>query len=92
MVVGRALALEVGGIAALRAQRRRVASGGRTQAGQAVQVLSWHGHGGLVRAGAETWEARADAPLRPGEQAIIESRHGLVLHVRPVSSIPKEPT
>ena len=77
---------------ALRAQRRRVASGGSTQAGQAVQVLSWHGHGGLVRAGAETWEARADAPLRPGEQAIIESRHGLVLHVRPVSSIPKEPT
>ncbi|MBO1110918.1 NfeD family protein [Bordetella petrii] len=77
--------------AALRAQRRRVVSGDGTQAGQAVEVVSWHGHSGLVRAGAETWEARADTPLAPGQHAIIESRQGLVLHVR-AASIQKEST
>ncbi|MBV7486141.1 nodulation protein NfeD [Bordetella sp. BOR01] len=67
---------------ALRAQRRRVVSGDSTQAGQPVEVLSWHGHSGLVRAGGETWQARSEAPLAPGQQAVIESRKGLVLVVR----------
>jgi len=67
---------------ALRAQRRRVAADGATQPGRPVEVLSWHGHRGLVRAGGETWQARAATPLAAGQRAIIESRQGLVLAVR----------
>lgn len=67
---------------ALRAQRRRVVAGDGTRAGQPVEVLSWHGHQGLVRAGGETWQARSAAPLSAGQQAVVESRQGLVLIVR----------
>jgi len=67
---------------ALRAQRRRVVADGATQPGRPVEVLSWHGHRGLVRAGGETWQARAATPLAAGQRAIIESRQGLVLVVR----------
>lgn len=67
---------------ALRAQRRRVVAGDGTRAGQRVEVLSWHGHTGLVRASGETWQARSSTPLSAGQQAVIESRQGLVLTVR----------
>ena len=67
---------------ALRAQRRRVVGDATTNTGQPVDVLSWQGHEGLVRAGGETWQARADTPLAAGQRAIIESRQGLVLVVR----------
>src|SRR5690606_38739020 len=67
---------------ALRAQRKRVVAAGSAQPGQRVEVLSWHGHCGLVRAGGETWQARSDTPLRPGEQAIVQGRQGLVLQLQ----------
>ncbi|HYG45928.1 MAG TPA: nodulation protein NfeD, partial [Bordetella sp.] len=76
--------------AALRAQRRRVIAGGSTHAGQHVVVLSWQGHGGLVRAGGETWQARSDRYLAPGQPAVIESRQGLVLVVRALAPTQEE--
>ncbi|MBO9353839.1 nodulation protein NfeD [Bordetella petrii] len=75
---------------ALRAQRKRVVSGHGTAPGQTVEVLSWHGHRGLVRAGGETWQASADAPLAPGQHALIESRRGLVLRLRALPDNRKE--
>lgn len=75
---------------ALRAQRKRVVAAGSAQPGQRVEVLSWHGHCGLVRAGGETWQARSDTPLRPGEQAIVQGRQGLVLQLQPSDTPHKE--
>ncbi|MCD0505185.1 NfeD family protein, partial [Bordetella petrii] len=76
---------------AWRSQRRRVLAADGTQPGETVEVLSWNGHRGLVRAGGETWQARADTPLAPGQQAVIESRQGLVLVLRASAPNPKEP-
>jgi len=76
--------------AALRAQRRRVIAGGSAHAGQHVVVLSWQGHGGLVRAGGETWQARSEMHLTPGQPAVIESRQGLVLVVRALAPTQEE--
>lgn len=75
---------------ALRAQRKRVVAAGSTQPGQRVEVLSWHGHCGLVRAGGETWQAQSDTSLRPGEQAIVQGRQGLVLQLQPSDTPDKE--
>jgi membrane-bound serine protease (ClpP class) len=47
------------------------------------RVVSWEGDRGLVQAHGEVWQARAQAPLVPGQRVRLVDRHGLVLTVDP---------
>ncbi|CAM4108789.1 NfeD family protein [Bordetella tumulicola] len=89
VVIG-ALLLVLIALVVRRAQRRRVNFDHSTQPGESVEVLSWQGREGLVRAGAEIWQAHADIPLACGQPAVIVSRRGLILHVRAADLTQKE--
>jgi membrane-bound serine protease (ClpP class) len=68
---------------ALRARRRGVVSGSEQMIGMAGRVVEWDGLTGSIRVHGETWRARADIALAPGDQISVVSREGLMLTVRP---------
>lgn len=77
-------------LAALRAHRRKVESGGNALVGQAGQVLSWSGLTGRVLVNGESWQAGAAHPLAPGDRVKVLARDGLMLAVEPVRVTPEE--
>jgi membrane-bound serine protease (ClpP class) len=68
---------------ALRARRRGVVSGSEQMIGMAGRVVEWDGLTGSIRVHGETWRARADIALAPGDEISVVSREGLMLTVRP---------
>ena len=72
------------GVAA-RARRRPATSGTEAMIGTTAEVVDWSGDRGRVHVHGEDWEARAAAPLRPGQRVVVRRRDGLVLFVDPQS-------
>ncbi len=69
---------------AMRARRRPVATGTEQLVGaRAVALADFTGRG-RVRIFGEEWLAQSPAPVRSGQQVVIERVEGLTLHVRPV--------
>ncbi|MDO9531422.1 MAG: NfeD family protein [Deltaproteobacteria bacterium] len=54
-----------------------------SMAGKEVKVVKWQGKGGIVFINGELWKATSDAPLLPGDKAIIDKVDGLLLSVNP---------
>ena len=71
---------------ALRARRRGVVSGSEQMIGMAGRVVEWDGLTGSIRVHGETWRARADIALAPGDEISVVSRNGLTLTVRPITT------
>jgi len=71
---------------ALRARRRGVVSGSEQMIGMAGRVVEWDGLTGSIRVHGETWRARADIALAPGDHISVVSRDGLTLTVRPITT------
>ena len=71
---------------ALRARRRGVVSGSEQMIGMAGRVVEWDGLTGSIRVHGETWRARADIALAPGDPISVVSRNGLTLTVRPITT------
>jgi len=71
--------------AGLRAQRRRVATGGPGLVGAHATVVDRLAPGGRVRLGNEYWNAAASAPLEVGTEVEIIGVDGLTLRVRPLA-------
>ena len=74
--------------AAVRAHRRRPASGDAGLVGERGRVLAWSGGSGEVQVHGERWAAHADAPLVPGTAVRVRARDGLKLLVEPDPSEP----
>jgi membrane-bound serine protease (ClpP class) len=77
---GAAFAL-LAGTAAVRARRRPVVTGSATLVGCSAEVRSWAGSRGQVEVHGERWQARATAPLAPGQRVRVVGREGLTLIV-----------
>jgi len=71
--------------AGLRAQRRRVTTGGAGLVGSRAMVIERTDRRGRVRLGDEIWNAASDAPLEVGNEVEIMGVDGLVLRVRPLA-------
>ena len=69
----------------LRAQRRRVKTGGAGLVGARARVIESGDGKGRVRLGDEIWNAASDAPLEVGNMVEITGVDGLVLRVRPLA-------
>ena len=78
------------GLATLLARQRRrpVVSGAEEMLGATGAVMA--GDPGRVWIHSESWLARADRPLRPGERVRVVGRAGLTLLVQPLDSNPGE--
>lgn len=77
---------------AMRARRRPVVTGRHELIGAiAVVRRDFTGHG-RVHVRGEDWQARSAAPLRAGEQVVIDGIDGLVLSVRPAGGAPPAAT
>ncbi|MGE3143324.1 MAG: nodulation protein NfeD, partial [Hyphomonadaceae bacterium] len=72
-------ALVVG--SAVRAHRRRVATGPDAMIGRSVEVLDWAGGAGHVMAQGERWRAIGPDALSPGRKARVVKVDGLTVHV-----------
>lgn len=69
--------------AAVRAHRRRVASGAEALLGLRGRVIAWSGSGGKVLVRGERWRARARRPLARGQPVVVRDREDLTLIVEP---------
>ena len=69
--------------AAVRAARRKVVTGAASLIGAAGKVKSWGAGHGFVHAQGESWQARSEAPLIPGQAVRVTGRDGLTLLVEP---------
>ncbi|MGJ3265028.1 MAG: NfeD family protein [Salinarimonas sp.] len=67
--------------AAVRALRRRPASGDEALVDEPGRVLHWEAFAGEVEIHGERWRATADEPLAPGEPVRVLARDGLTLTV-----------
>jgi membrane-bound serine protease (ClpP class) len=81
--------LIIGAAAAVRAHRRRVATGEAELIGSTGHVLQWSGAQGQVRVHGERWLARAGADLRPGQPVRVVARDGLTLVVAEEPGVPE---
>lgn len=68
---------------AIRSHRRGVVSGNEELLGAPAEVLEWSGTRGHVWLHGERWQARADAPLRPGQPVRVRGVSGLKVTVEP---------
>ena len=73
----------------VRQRRRPVVSGAEEMLGAVGAVMA--DDPGRVWIHGESWLARADRPLRPGERVRVASRAGLTLFVQPLNSDTGEP-
>lgn len=71
------------GFFVVRSRRRPVVSGSEEMVGLRGEVVSWESLEGLVHAHGELWQARADAPLTPGQPVRVTKLDGLTLVVVP---------
>ena len=71
------------GTAAVRTRRHPIVTGNSTLVGCPAEVLSWAGTRGQVEIHGERWQARATAPLAPGQRVRVVGREGLSLVVEP---------
>lgn len=69
--------------AAVRAARRKVVTGAASLIGAAGEVKSWGAGHGFVHAQGESWQARSEAALIPGQAVRVTGRDGLTLLVEP---------
>lgn len=69
--------------AAVRAARRKVVTGAASLIGAAGKVKSWSAGRGFVHAQGESWQARSEAALIPGQAVRVTGRDGLTLIVEP---------
>jgi membrane-bound serine protease (ClpP class) len=68
---------------AVRSQFRRPATGSEGMIGETgVAMADFMGKGKVFVVG-ELWDARCDAPLRKGQEVIVEGREGMTLVVKP---------
>ncbi|GGK30330.1 NfeD family protein [Salinarimonas ramus] len=67
--------------AAVRALRRRPASGDEALVSEVARVIHWEGFAGEVEIHGERWRARADEPMATGERVHVHARDGLTLTV-----------
>jgi membrane protein implicated in regulation of membrane protease activity len=63
-------------------RKRKPLCGIESMVGKEVKVEKWQKKGGQVYINGELWKASSDAPLLPGDRAIIEKVEGLVLIVK----------
>lgn len=71
---------------AIRAARRRIATGAEEFAGSIGKVIDWTGDTGRIRYHGEVWAARSAAALKPGDPVRIAARDRLTLIVEPESA------
>jgi membrane-bound serine protease (ClpP class) len=76
--------------AAWRAHRRSVVTGDAALVGHAGEVVSWAGGKGQVQMPGERWQARAAAPLMPGQRVRVVARDDLTLVVEPEAAAPPQ--
>jgi len=65
----------------LHAHRRPAVTGDAEMVGHSATVLSWEGDHGEVRARGESWGARGEKDLSPGDVVDVDAIEGLTLHV-----------
>lgn len=63
-------------------RKKKPLCGIESMVGKEVKVEKWQKNGGWVNIYGELWKASSDAPLLPGDKAIIEKVEGLVLIVK----------
>lgn len=73
-----------------RAHQRPLASGAEHLVGAEARVLEWTGKDGFVWAEGERWQARGEAPLKPGQKVRITALEGLTIVVGGKKSKPKK--
>jgi membrane-bound serine protease (ClpP class) len=73
-----------------RAHQRPVASGAEHLVGAEARVLEWTGKDGFVWAQGERWQARGEAPLKPGQKVQITALEGLTMVVGGKKNKPKK--
>ncbi|WP_372424602.1 NfeD family protein [Salinarimonas chemoclinalis] len=78
--------------AAVRALRRRPATGDEALVDERARVLHWEAFAGEVEIHGERWHAIADEPLAQGEPVRILSRDGLTLTVSRLGRESHDPT
>ena len=66
--------------------RGRVSTGAEQMIGMEAKVLDWQDTQGHVLAHGERWQARASAPLSPGQPVRVTARDGLILIVAPLEA------
>ena len=71
--------------AVVRAQRRPPVSGPLTPVGETGRVERWHQGQGTVHVHGEIWQALGPPDLQTGQAVHITARHGLQLHVHPLT-------
>jgi membrane-bound serine protease (ClpP class) len=71
---------------ALSSHRRKVTTGREEMIGLVARVDDWNGDRGHVLVHGERWNARARAPVVPGEEVRIVRLDGLVLTVEPAEN------
>ncbi len=76
--------------AAWRAHRRTAVTGDAALLGSAGQVVTWADGRGLIQMPGERWQARADAPLAPGQRVRVVARNDLTLIVVPDAISPPQ--
>ncbi|MGP9819301.1 NfeD family protein [Salinarimonas sp. NSM] len=77
--------------AAVRALRRRPATGDEALVDARARVLHWEAFAGEVEIHGERWRATADEPLAPGEPVRVLSRDGLTLTVARLGADHRDP-
>ena len=70
---------------ALKSRWRKIVSGAEELVGATGEVLEGFTGTGRVHVHGEEWQARAAAPLKPGQKIRVVSRDGLTLTVEPLS-------
>ena len=63
-------------------RNRKPLIGIESMVGKEVKVEKWQGKNGVVFINGELWKATSDAPLLPGDKAIIDKVDGLLLSVK----------
>jgi len=90
LVIGVALSAAgvIAGISwlAVRSRRRPVVSGREEMQGAIAEVVADFNGLGVVHVHGERWQARANEPLRRGQNVVVVGRQGLVLEVKPAPS------
>jgi membrane-bound serine protease (ClpP class) len=86
--VGAGLAL-LAGTAAVRSRGQPVVTGNAVLLGRSGLVRAWSGTSGQVHVHGEQWQARAAAPMAPGQRVRIIGREGLTLLVEPEAERPR---
>jgi membrane-bound serine protease (ClpP class) len=79
------------GIFVVSSRRRPVVSGAEEMVGLKGEVVEWQGGEGRVHTHGEIWQARADAPLEPGQRVRVQQLDGLTLVVEPDRAAETQP-